>query len=76
MSTVENAKRAEIHAQEARANAVEAEHQSELAQLALKQIHQMMRKGMSPGEGIRGLLRLSEARKASWRGDQSGRNKH
>lgn len=42
MSTVENAKRAEIHAQEAMANAVEAKHQSELAQLAVKQIRQMM----------------------------------
>lgn len=76
MSTVENAKRAEIHAQEARANAVEAEHQSELAQLAVKQIRQIMGKGTSPGDGIRSLLRLSEARKASRRGDQSGRNKH
>ena len=70
MSTVENAKHAEIHAQEARANAVEAEHQSELAQLALKQIRQMMGKGTSPGDSIRSLLRLSEARKASRRGDQ------
>jgi uncharacterized protein YoaH (UPF0181 family) len=76
MSTIENAKRAEIHAQEARANAVEAKHQSELAQIAVKQIRQMMGKGTSPGEGIRSLLRLSEARKANWRGDQSGRNKH
>lgn len=76
MSTIENAKRAEIHAQEAMANAVEAKHQSELAQLAVKQIRQMMGKGTSPGEGIRSLLRLSEARKANRRGDQSGRNKH
>lgn len=76
MSTIENAKRAEIHAQEARANAVEAKHQSELAQLAVKQIRQMMGKGTSPGEGIRSLLRLSEARKANRRGNQSSRNKH
>ena len=75
MSTVENAKHAEIHAQEARANAVEAEHQSELAQLAVKQIRQMVGKGTSPGDGIRSLLRLSEARKASRR-DQPSRNKH
>ena len=76
MSTVENAKHAEIHAQEARANAVEAEHQSELAQLAVKQIRQMVGKGTSPGDGIRSLLRLSEARKANRRGNQSDRNKH
>lgn len=76
MSTIENAKRAEIHAQEAGANAVEAKHQSELAQLAVKQIRQMMGKGTSPGEGIRSLLRLSEARKANRRGNRSGRNKH
>ena len=72
---MENAKRAEIHAQEARANAVEAEHQSELAQLAVKQIRQMVGNGTSPGDGIRSLLRLSEARKASRR-DQPSRNKH
>lgn len=76
MSTVENAKHAEIHAQEARANAVEAEYQSELAQLAVKQIRQMVGKGTSPGDGIRSLLRLSEARKANRRGDQPSRNKH
>lgn len=76
MSTVENAKRAEIHAQEARANAVEAKYQSELAQLAVKQIRQMMGKGTGPGEGTKSLLRLSEARKAGRRGDQSGHNKH
>ncbi|OCL12094.1 hypothetical protein AOQ84DRAFT_165121 [Glonium stellatum] len=69
MSTVENAKRAEIYAQEARANAVEAEHQSELAQLAVTQIRQMLGKGTSYGEGVKSLLRLSEARKA-------GRSKH